>query len=173
VARLPERGVRHHDDDAGVRTQRPVHRIEDPVQRVHVLDAQQEDGRIEGTRCEFRRNVQPTGVADREAALVAVPSPGGLDQARAGVDPDVRRPCRRDWRRKNALAAPHVEDPFAGPWSEQVEGSRDRDAPVIGAAVLADPSVVPAGDVLPGSLSGRPARTRTGTARVPGHGRRR
>jgi hypothetical protein len=173
MARLAERRMRHDDDDARVGPKRPIERLEDRRERVHVLDAEEEDGRIEGPGRQFRCVPQSPCVRKHEPAFAAMTAARGVDEPRTGVDADIRRSGGRDRGREDALPRPYVEDSLTGAWLEQVQGSRDDDGPVVGAAVLADPSVVPAGDVLPRGFSGRATRIRSGASRVPGHGRRR
>jgi hypothetical protein len=144
-----ERGMGQDEDDPRGRREHGRHRLQHAIQRIHVLDAQQEDGRIEPSGREGFRRVEVGCVADDELAVTAVVAMRERDHPRARVDAAVACAGSSDVRREHALPRPDVEEALALSEREEVEGERDRLSAVVAAAVGTDPAVVPVGEMVP------------------------
>src|SRR4029079_6778247 len=91
-------------------THGPRRRREHLLERVHVLDAEQEDRGVERSGPEALGRGQPSSVADDERPRPIVPAARALDELGARVDAGVARAGRGDTRREGALASPALRD---------------------------------------------------------------
>jgi hypothetical protein len=157
----------HEDHDAARRPKRPDNRVQDRLQWVDVLDAQQEDARVVG-RPDNSEGRHSSDIANNEATQVAMASSGQGGQARTRVDPHIPGTGPRDIRSENALTRSDVEDGLAATRIEKLKRRGDSDGSVIVAAPASDPAVVPARNAIPASVSR--SVSPSGTLLVPGHG---
>ena len=155
VARLPEGRVRHQQHHPRFRLERPLDRCDDLLERVHVLDREQERGGVVSRRLESGHRSQTARVADEEARLAqsAVASFRRGDQLRRRVHHGHSRSSIDESRSEHPLPATDVENRLARPWLKQVHDRRNRQLAVIGRPAVTDPAVVPGRHALPARLA--------------------
>jgi hypothetical protein len=143
-------------------------RLEDRLEWVHVLQAEEKDGGVERCRTQFRDSFQTSGISDQEVSVLAVPLASQRSQTRAGVHADVRGPGTRNVWRQHALTRPNVEYLLSRFRVEQFHDGGYGDFLVMLATALADPAVVPVSQRVPaGRCGGGGLRLRTSRRSSP------
>src|SRR5690606_22715498 len=126
LTRDTEAGMRHENDEPPARAQRPAGRGDSGLQRVDVLNAQEEGRRVElfpaetGQGREFRR------ISNEKTDAVSMVLSSMRDKLPALVDAGVARARGNDGGGESARPAADIEQVLALPRGQQPHQGRDR-----------------------------------------------
>ena len=101
--------MRHDNDEAATRMQRPAGGSEGGIQRIDILKAQEKGSGIELLPSEGRGSGELRRLSDEETNLAAVVSSSMSNEPGALVQAAVTRARRHDGGSERAGAAPNVE----------------------------------------------------------------